>query len=96
MCPRSERISDRERTSAVDEEALIVWQDVLDSIMAGRSNDLTCPYCGNRPLLVEQVEFSTKISCNKCRKFILLVFTVGHASRARGARPADPSSREGD
>jgi len=55
---------------AVDEEALIVWQDVLDSIMAGRSGDLICPYCGNRPLLVEQVDFTTKISCNKCRKFL--------------------------
>ena len=56
----------------MDEEALVVWQDVLDSIMAGRPNDLTCPYCGNRPLIVEPdpETFTTKISCTKCRKFL--------------------------
>jgi hypothetical protein len=54
----------------LDEEELIVWQDVLDSIAAGRPGDLSCPFCGHRPLLVEEVEFSTRISCGKCRKFI--------------------------
>jgi hypothetical protein len=54
----------------LDEEELIAWQDVLDSIAAGRPGDLACPFCGHRPLLVEEVEFSTRISCSKCRKFI--------------------------
>jgi len=54
----------------VDEEALIAWQDVLDMVLAGRPNDLSCPYCSHRPLKVEEVEFSTKISCSKCGKFI--------------------------
>lgn len=59
----------------MDEEALIAWQDVLDQIMAGRPNDLTCPYCKHRPLTVEEPpgdEFggSTRISCSKCGKFI--------------------------
>lgn len=54
----------------MDEEALIAWQDVLDMIMAGRPNDLSCPYCNHRPLTVEEVDFSTRISCGKCKKFI--------------------------
>jgi len=54
----------------VDEEELIVWQDVLDQIMAGRPNDLACPYCRHRPMVVEEQEWSTKISCSKCGKFI--------------------------
>ena len=54
----------------MDEEDLIVWQDVLDSIVAGRPNDLSCPYCKHRPLVVEEVEFSTKITCSKCGKYL--------------------------
>jgi hypothetical protein len=61
--PRDERIS-------VDEEEMIAWQDVLDMIAAGRPGDLPCPFCKHRPLLVEDVEFSTRISCSKCKKFI--------------------------
>jgi len=53
-----------------DEEALIAWQDVLDSVVAGRPNDLSCPYCNHRPLTVEEIENSTRISCSKCKKFI--------------------------
>ncbi|MFT3691978.1 MAG: hypothetical protein QM831_02470 [Kofleriaceae bacterium] len=61
---------------ADDEEAQIAaqiaWQDVLDMVVAGRPNDLSCPYCSHRPLLVEEQvqDNSTKISCTKCKKFI--------------------------
>jgi hypothetical protein len=54
----------------VDEEAMIAWQDVLDAIAAGRPGEASCPYCRHRPLTVEEVEFSTRISCAKCGKFI--------------------------
>jgi ribosomal protein S27E len=54
----------------VDEEALVVWQDVLDEIMAGRTANLGCPYCKHRPMTVEELEGSTRISCSKCGKFI--------------------------
>jgi hypothetical protein len=54
----------------VDEEALVMWQDVLDSIMAGRPGEASCPYCKHRPLTVEEVEFATKVSCTKCGRFI--------------------------
>jgi hypothetical protein len=55
---------------SVDEEALIAWQDVLDAVVAGRPNDAGCPFCNHRPLTVEEVESSTRISCSKCGKFI--------------------------
>lgn len=53
-----------------DEEALIAWQDVLDSVVAQRPNDLSCPYCNHRPLVVEEIDNQTRISCSKCKKFI--------------------------
>jgi hypothetical protein len=64
------RRSRNERILAVDEEALIAWQDVLDMVVAGRPNDAGCPYCNHRPLTIEEVDSSTKISCSKCGKFI--------------------------
>jgi hypothetical protein len=56
----------------VDEDEMIAWQDVLDLIAAKRSSDLSCPFCHHRPLLVEEVpeDFSTRISCSKCKKFV--------------------------
>ena len=54
----------------MDEEALIMWQDVLDMVVNGRPNEVACPHCNNRPLKIEEVEGSTKISCTKCGKFI--------------------------
>jgi len=54
----------------VDEEALIVWQDVLDMVAAGRTSEVGCPFCNHRPLTIEEIEHSTRISCPKCKKFI--------------------------
>jgi ribosomal protein S27E len=54
----------------VDEEELIVWQDVLEQLMAGRNGDVACPHCKHLPLQVEEVEHSTRISCSKCGRFI--------------------------
>ena len=61
--------------SPVDEEALIAWQDVLDMVMAGRPSEVGCPYCNHRPLTIEEIENSTRISCSKCGKFIQGRFT---------------------
>ena len=49
---------------------MIAWQDVLDLIAAGRPNDLACPFCQNKPLVIEEIDYSTRISCSKCKKFI--------------------------
>jgi hypothetical protein len=67
-CLRSGRNNRRDRR--VDEEALIVWQDVLDMVAAGRPSEVGCPFCNHRPLTIEEVEYSTRISCPKCKKFI--------------------------
>lgn len=56
--------------SQVDEEALIAWQDVLDMVAAGRPGETACPFCHHRPLTIEEVEHSTRISCGKCKQFI--------------------------
>lgn len=64
-----------ERILAVDEEALIVWQDVLDMVVNGRPNEVACPHCNHRPLTIEEVDQSTRISCSKCGKFIQGRFT---------------------
>jgi predicted Zn finger-like uncharacterized protein len=59
------------KETAVDEEALIVWQDVLDQIMAGRPGDLSCPHCQTRPMVVdERPDGTTRVSCSKCGKYI--------------------------
>jgi ribosomal protein S27E len=60
---------------SVDEEALIAWQDVLDMVVNGRPNEVACPYCNHRPLTIEEVDQSTRISCSKCGKFIQGRFT---------------------
>lgn len=54
----------------MDEEDIIAWQDVLDLVVAGRPGDATCPFCRHKPMQVEEVDFSTRVSCPKCRKFI--------------------------
>jgi hypothetical protein len=60
---------------SVDEEALIAWQDVLDMVVNGRPNEVACPYCNHRPLTIEEIDQSTRISCGKCKKFIQGRFT---------------------
>ena len=61
---------ERKGLSQVDEEALVVWQDVLDMVAAGRPGEVGCPFCNHRPLTIEEVDNSTRISCGKCKKFI--------------------------
>ena len=60
----------KRKDSRVDEEALIAWQDVLDMVLNGRPNEVACPYCNHRPLTIEEIDQSTRISCSKCGKFI--------------------------
>jgi hypothetical protein len=60
----------KRKDSPVDEEALIAWQDVLDMVVNGRPNEVGCPYCNHRPLTIEEIDNTTRISCGKCKKFI--------------------------
>jgi transcription elongation factor Elf1 len=54
----------------LDEEEAMAWQDVLDEIAAGRPGNISCPFCGATPLQVEDTEGRTRVSCQKCGKFI--------------------------
>ena len=49
---------------------MIMWQDVLDAFVSNRMDMASCPYCKNRPLTVEPAEYTTRILCGKCKKFI--------------------------
>jgi transcription elongation factor Elf1 len=54
----------------LDEEALLLWQDVLDEIVAGRTNNLSCPHCRHQPLAVVEDGMRTRVSCSRCGEFI--------------------------
>jgi ribosomal protein L37AE/L43A len=55
---------------AADENELIAWQDALDQIAAGRAGEAACPFCKHKPVTVEEVDLSTRISCSKCGRFV--------------------------
>jgi len=63
----------------LDEELAIRWQDVLDEIAAGRSDNVVCPYCGHGPMTVAPVAAGQaghmRISCPRCGQFIEGIFT---------------------
>lgn len=61
----------------MDEDAIILWQDVLDEIAAGRADSLTCPHCKHTPLEVTQDGRTTRISCPNCKQYIEGVFSAG-------------------
>ena len=53
-----------------NEEDMVVWQDILDLIMAGRAEDLQCPFCHKANLEVSMKGLVTRVMCPSCRKFI--------------------------
>lgn len=54
----------------MDDEALILWQDTLDEILAGREGDLACPHCRKKPLVIEREGGVTKVSCRSCGQYV--------------------------
>jgi hypothetical protein len=54
----------------VDEEAAMVWQDVLDEVAAGRERDLRCPFCQQGQVAVDRNEQRVRLECRGCRRFI--------------------------
>ncbi len=53
-----------------EEEEALIWQDVLDDIVAGRTSNLVCPFCKKGPITVDQTPLKTKVECKACRRFI--------------------------
>ena len=58
----------------MDDDELIVWQDVLDEIAAGRPDNLSCPHCNHTPMRVERTNNKTRISCPQCKRYVEGVF----------------------
>lgn len=54
--------------SESDQVALL--QDILDDILAGRTEGHACPFCGAGPLEVPIIdEGQVRVECPSCRKF---------------------------
>ncbi|MCB9736271.1 MAG: hypothetical protein H6745_27100 [Deltaproteobacteria bacterium] len=54
--------------SQTDEHASLM--DVLDEIVAGRTQGHPCPFCGGGPLEVPHFdEGSVRVECPDCKKF---------------------------
>lgn len=53
-----------------EEEQALMWQDVLDEIVAGRKANLVCPFCQKGPLTIDETPLRTKVTCGACRRFI--------------------------
>jgi transcription elongation factor Elf1 len=54
----------------VDEEAELLWQDVLDAVSAGRERNLRCPFCQKGEISVDRNEQRMRLECRACRRFI--------------------------
>lgn len=54
----------------MDEDELMMWQDVLDEIAAGRAGELRCPFCQKSAVAVDRGAERTRIECRACRRFI--------------------------
>ncbi len=53
-----------------DEEMMLLWQDTLDEISAGRTSGLKCPVCTEGALEITRRGRFSKVSCKKCGKFV--------------------------
>jgi transcription elongation factor Elf1 len=54
----------------VDEEAAMIWQDVLDQVAAGREQNLRCPFCTKGEVAVDRNEQRLRLECRACRRYI--------------------------
>ncbi len=53
-----------------DEDDLMVWQDVLDEVAAGRTGNLRCPICQKGEVVLDRDERRTRLECRACHRFI--------------------------
>lgn len=54
----------------MDEEAAMIWQDVLDEVAAGREQNLRCPFCDKGQVTVDRNEQRVRLECGACRRYI--------------------------
>ena len=56
----------------MDDDEIIYWQDVIETVAAGRTTGLKCPYCYQATISVTKKERTTLLQCTNaaCRHFI--------------------------
>lgn len=55
----------------MDEEAAMIWQDVLDEVAAGRDRNLRCPFCSKGEVAVDRSSNERlRLECRACKRFI--------------------------
>lgn len=54
----------------VSEDDFIYWQDALEQVQAGRTENIKCPFCEEGVIAVTQEDRQTRLECRKCRHFI--------------------------
>jgi hypothetical protein len=70
MSAHSDRGRERGEAMTGEDEEMIVWQDTLDEISAGRTSALRCPFCNDGKIEITKRGRATRVSCKKCGKFI--------------------------
>jgi hypothetical protein len=76
-----------------DDEAAMMWQNVLDEVASGRPRDLHCPYCEKEVVVTTDDQTKrTRLTCKDCKRFIevklaevwtpALTSTVGNSGNA--------------
>ena len=51
-----------------DYDELVVWQDLLDEVLAGRTQGLRCPVCDAAGIEVEKDPARIFVRCKECGK----------------------------
>ena len=54
----------------MSEDDIILWQDVLDLVVSGKTSNLVCPFCQKGPIEITQKERVTRLECRSCRRYI--------------------------
>ena len=49
-----------------DYDELVIWQDILDEIMAGRTKGHRCPKCNAQGLEVDKTPARVRVKCTEC------------------------------
>jgi len=58
----------------MDEDDIVLWQDLLDEVAAGRSKGLRCPFCPpttkGSEVVVTKEGFKTRVECQVCHRYL--------------------------
>jgi hypothetical protein len=49
---------------------MVLWQDVLDGVQAGRREGIKCPFCTDGKIVVTDLQRGVRVECPKCHHYI--------------------------